>query len=266
MSASKLTGALAIAKSRGMEPPSSSTSTLPLDDITERVEGDSRPLNPAHVGDLADSIAVVGLIAPIAVDSQGRLLAGGHRRAAILLLRERDPEAYDKQFLNEQIPIRRYDFDSKVEPDKALEIEASENEKRRDYTPAEVRTIAERLRAAGYRDAPGKPRKGEKALRPALELIIGKSIRQVRRYLNDDPNASAENGEQNQDKQTRTDVLVLNRALINLQKWAVLAEGYESEGKATKDLKSQVNRVIRKIEGAIVELEAAGRLIGSAGE
>ena len=93
MSASKLTGALAIAKSRGLDTPSS-TFTLPLDSVTDRVEGDSRPLNPAHVEELSDSIAVVGLIAPIAVDSQGRLLAGGHRRAAIVLLQERNPDAY----------------------------------------------------------------------------------------------------------------------------------------------------------------------------
>lgn len=255
MSASKLTGALAIAKSRSVDTPSS-TATLAIDSITERLEGDTRPLNPAHVEELANSIAIVGLIAPIAVDNQGRLLAGGHRRAAILLLREQDPEAYAKQFPSGQVPIRRYDFDSQAEPDKALAIEASENEKRRDYTPAEVRAIADRLRTAGYRDAPGKPKKGEKALRPALELIIGKSIRQVRRYLNDSADSPSENGKEYQDKQTRSDVLVLNRALSSLQKWANLANGYEKPGKATKDLKSHVNSVIQEIEEAIAELEA----------
>ncbi len=254
MSVSKLTGALAIAKSRGADTPSSAA-TLSIDSITDRVGGDTRPLNPAHIEELADSIAVVGLIAPIAVDSQGRLLAGGHRRAAILLLREQDPDAYAKQFPNGQVPIRRYDFDSQIEPEKALAIEASENEKRRDYTPTEVRAIADRLRAAGYRDAPGKPKKGEKALRPALELIIGKSIRQVRRYLNDIPDAPTENGQQNQDKQTRSDVLVLNRALSSLQKWANLAGQYENPGKATKDLKSRVNQMIQEIEDTIEELE-----------
>ncbi|MBD2124605.1 ParB/RepB/Spo0J family partition protein [Trichocoleus sp. FACHB-262] len=254
MSVSRLTGALAIAKSRSVETPSS-TATLSLDSITDRVDGDTRPLNPAHIEALADSIAVVGLIAPIAVDSQGRLLAGGHRRAAIALLREQDPEAYAKQFLNGQVPIRRYDFDSETEPDKALAIEATENEKRRDYTPAEVRAIADRLRAAGYRDAPGKPKKGEKALRPALELIIGKSIRQVRRYLNDAPDARAENGEQNQDNQTRTDVLVLNRALVGLQKWTTFANEYDEPGTAVKGLQSRVKRMMRDIEKAIAELE-----------
>lgn len=254
MSVSKLTGALAIAKSRSVDT-LSSTSTLALDSITDRVDGDTRPLNPAHIEALADSIAIVGLIAPIAVDSRGRLLAGGHRRAAIALLREQDPEAYAKQFPNGQVPIRRYDFDSETEPDKALAIEATENEKRRDYTPAEVRAIADRLRAVGYRDAPGKPKKGEKALRPALELIIGKSIRQVRRYLNDAPDASADSSEQNQDNQTRTDVLVLNRALVSLQKWTTFANEYDEPGTAVKGLQSRVKRMMRDIEKAIAELE-----------
>lgn len=254
MSMSKLTGALAIARSRGAEPPSSNA-TLSIDSITERLEGDTRPLNPTHIEELADSIAVMGLIAPIAVDNQGRLLAGGHRRAAILLLREQDPDAFAKQFPNSQVPIRRYDFDSQAEPEKALAIEASENEKRRDYTPTEVRAIADRLRAAGYRDAPGKPKKGEKALRPALELIIGKSIRQVRRYLNDDSD-TAGNGAGNQDRQTRSDVLVLNRAVMNLQKWAASAEEYENPGKATKELMNGVDRIVQDIQRAIAELEA----------
>lgn len=254
MSVSKLTGALAIAKSRSVEAPSS-TATLALDSITDRADGDTRPLNPAHIEALADSIAIVGLIAPIAVDSRGRLLAGGHRRTAIALLREQDPEAYAKQFPGGQVPIRRYDFDSEAEPDKALAIEATENEKRRDYTPAEVRAIADRLRAAGYRDAPGKPKKGEKALRPALELIIGKSIRQVRRYLNDSSDSVADNVDPNQDKQTRTDVLVLNRALVNLQKWATLANDYDEPGAAVKSLQSRMKRMMRDIEKAIAEME-----------
>ena len=253
MSVSKLTGALAIAKSRGADV-TASTSTMPLESITERVDGDSRPLNPAHVEELADSIAAVGLIAPIAVDSRGRLLAGGHRRAAILQLQEQNPEVFTKQFPSGQIPIRRYDFDSQVEPDKALAIEASENEKRKDYTPAEVRAIADRLRAVGYRDSPGKPKKGEKALRPALELIIGKSIRQVRRYLNN-ANNPVEDDLQNRDKQTRTDVLVLNRALTSLQKWADLVKNDETAGVAVNKLRNSVEQMAQDIEAAITEIE-----------
>jgi len=75
------------------------------------------------------------------------------------------------------------EFDATAEPSRALEIEIAENEQRRDYTPSEVRAIAERLRQAGYKDGKGRPKAGEKALAPALQTIIGKSRRTVMSYL-----------------------------------------------------------------------------------
>ena len=45
------------------------------------------PLNLAHVEALAESIAALGLIEPLVVDKQGRLLTGGHQLAAIVQLR-----------------------------------------------------------------------------------------------------------------------------------------------------------------------------------
>ena len=116
-------------------------STLALDQIIDRSGGDSRPLTPSHVTNLAESLAAVGLIQPIAVDNQGRLLAGGHRRAAIEELKESNPDAFQKHF-SEGIPVRRYEFDAAENMELALAIEATENEKRRDYTPAEVRELA----------------------------------------------------------------------------------------------------------------------------
>jgi len=58
---------------------------LLLDAIKPRSQ-DTRPLNEAHVESLAESIAVLGLIEPLVTDQSGRLLAGGHRLAAIALL------------------------------------------------------------------------------------------------------------------------------------------------------------------------------------
>lgn len=86
----------------------------------------------------------------------------------------------------------------------------------------------------------------------------GETIRQQKcgRSLIDSADSPTENGTEYQDKQTRTDVLVLNRALSSLQKWATLANGYEKPGKATKDLRSRVNSMIQQIEEAIAELEA----------
>ncbi|MBE9030475.1 ParB/RepB/Spo0J family partition protein [filamentous cyanobacterium LEGE 11480] len=159
-------------------------SYLPLDEILQREE-DTRPLNEVHVKALAESIAAVGLIQPIAVDKVGRLLAGGHRKAAIVYLQTNDKAVFDKWF-NAGIPIYRFDFDASENKELALAIEASENEKRRDYTPAEVRELADRLKAVGYNFTSGRPKKGQKSLIPSLSVIVGKSDKTIRRYLSSD--------------------------------------------------------------------------------
>lgn len=187
MSKSRLLGALSAARSTN--PPANPVvhpkpSTLHLDKILDRVQ-DTRPIDEAHVQDIAKSIGEIGLIQPIAVDKTGRLIVGAHRRAALHLLRKQDPEAFNRECPNGEVLVRRYDFDALEDKDRALAIEASENEKRRDYTPSEVRSLADRLRAAGYRDSNGRPKKGEKNLTRELELIIGKSRAQIKRYLSE---------------------------------------------------------------------------------
>jgi ParB family transcriptional regulator, chromosome partitioning protein len=155
---------------------------LPLNQITDRPGGDTRPLNQSHVQALAESIAAVGLIQPIAVDNQGRLLAGGHRWAAIAYLQSNNPTAF-AQWFDAGVPVHRFDFDASANEGRALAIEASENEKRRDYTAAEVRYLADRLVAVGYTNKRGGVKKGEKAIGPTLEIITGKSRRTIERYL-----------------------------------------------------------------------------------
>src|SRR3712207_422263 len=71
--------------------------TLPLSQILDR-ETDTRSLQSQHVTQLAESIAVLGLIEPLVVDRRGRLLAGGHRQAAIAQIKENNPEAYAQHF------------------------------------------------------------------------------------------------------------------------------------------------------------------------
>lgn len=184
--------------------------TLELDQILAR-EQDTRPLNVAHVAALAESIAAIGLIHALPVDTKGQLLAGGHRRAALQLLRETQADRFYHLFPSGQIPIRRFEFDALTEPDRALAIEASENEKRRDYSKSEIMLLASRLRAAGYRDVAGKPKQGQKALKPAMALVLGKSLRQVQRYLNE-----AEK-EDIPDKETRVSLLKkVQRSLTQL--------------------------------------------------
>ena len=174
-----------------------------LDDIVAR-ENDLRPLRPSHVKDLAASIATVGLIQSPAVDVAGRLLAGEHRRAALELLRllANKPDAAAAEWpelegedhariaagwkahgFDKGIPVRRMPFDAEQDRARALAVEATENEKRTDFSRHEVREVVEKLKAAGFRAAVGRPKKGEKALSPQLAIIFGKSQRQVFNYL-----------------------------------------------------------------------------------
>lgn len=161
-------------------------SSFPLDAIRDRLSGDTRPLNSTHVDKLMESIATLGLIEPIVVDTQNRLLAGGHRRAAILKLQSEKPEIFQQQFPDGKVPIRVMPFDSEESPDLALAVETTENDQRKNYTKAEVLAIAEKLRKAGYRDNTGRPKKGEKRLKPALMVIFGTSLRTVERYLSEE--------------------------------------------------------------------------------
>lgn len=193
MSSSKRLGMLAQgikgAKQKHATP--SKRQGLKLEQISDRPHGDTRPLNPQHVEELADSIAAVGLIQPLAVDNEGHLLAGGHRRAALEMLALEQADKFAELFPKGLVPTRVFEFSAATEPDRAIAIEAAENEKRRDYTPTEVRALAERLVEAGYRSTKGKPKKGQKALQPALMVIVGKSRATVQRYLAGDNKAAS---------------------------------------------------------------------------
>lgn len=193
--------------------------SLHIERIKHRTS-DTRPLNEKHVASLMESIAILGLIEPLAVDKEKVLLAGGHRLAAILLLQETDPENFDKHFPDGKVPVRIMSFVASTDPERALQVEVAENEHRRDYTPSEVRNIADHLRKAGYRDSGGRPKKGEKALMPALSVVIGKNRRTIHRYLSEP-----------RKEKTATDVRVfLSKASKALKQW---------EQKAPKNKKNQ---------------------------
>lgn len=149
---------------------------MALLEIKPRPHGDTRALDTAHVEALADSIAAVGLLHPITVDAGGHLIAGAHRLAAVRLLHGRGG-------WQGPVPVSVYPGDVASDPKMALDIEVSENDKRKDYTAGEIRELARRLKAAGYRAEAGRPRRGEKPIIPALMVIVGKSKRQVLRVL-----------------------------------------------------------------------------------
>jgi len=225
-------------------------STLLLKQIKHR-EQDTRPLNATHVQSLAESIAVLGLIEPLVLDIQGRLLAGGHRLAAIQFLEETQPDKYQQHFPDDRIPVRLLPFNAEQDPDLALQIEVAENEQRRDYTANEARAIAELLRTAGYLDLKGRPKKGEKALMPALTVVVGKSIRTVQRYLNEAQEESTTRDTLLDDatentKSTTRDTL-LKQALSKLSHWQKTEPSTIKE----KALLEQLPELIRLIESVL---------------
>jgi len=220
------------------ESPVISESTIPLNSIKERSGGDTRPLNQKHAEALAENIGAIGLIEPLVLDNQKRLLAGGHRLAALHLLRQNNEPAFNDQFPNGNVPVRLLPFDSEQDTELALQIEVAENEQRRDYTPAEVRAVADKLKEAGYRTSAGRPKKGEKALAPVLSLIFGKSLRTVERYL-----------AVNEKIPTRVGISSkthLKKALSSLQQWQKVDPESEQEKLLSKNLPAIV-KVIEQI-------------------
>ena len=196
--------------------PTHDSANIELSMIGPRVNGDTRPLNVAHVFKLAHSIESCGLIASIAVDRDYHLIAGGHRLMALRLLNpetrsaaiqqliyqersHRGTAGADKslrlidelreslpsttQFDFEHVPVNVYELSSAEYPDHTFSIEVAENTLREDYSPQEVYELYQVLLAKGFSDPIGRPRKGEKPVKPAIASIIGKSLRTVHRKL-----------------------------------------------------------------------------------
>ncbi|NEP43079.1 MAG: ParB/RepB/Spo0J family partition protein [Okeania sp. SIO2H7] len=162
------------------------------------------------------SIHDIGIIHPLIIDQNGVLLAGGHRLLALQMLQNHHKARFFEWFPGGKVPVRKMPFTVESNPDWALDIEISENNVREDYTPDEVWAIAERLREAGYEDTPGKPKAGEKRLRPALMTITGKSERSIRRYLNNREKRTNET--RPSDRVSESDKQ-LQKAIALLQKW-----------------------------------------------
>lgn len=158
---------------------------IPLSQISARVHGDTRELNEQHVHELMESIEILGLISPLSVDREGTLLAGGHRRAALLLLSQENPEYFAEHFA-EGIPVYRLDLLAQEAPIEALQVEIEENTQRRNYSSNEIRQAAKRLESAGYEKLKGRPKEGQKSLKQALQRIFKLSDRRIQMILNED--------------------------------------------------------------------------------
>lgn len=188
----------------------------PLANIKPRPYNGLRPLDIVHVAKLAISIQLEGLAQGPAVDINGGIIAGDHRRAAMniiaapakqrgavmaklvgqevldsardntwaeyLAMMDEGVGAFDPQ----RVPVRVFNFDSTKDVARALRIETAENEQRRNFTPAQVRNAWVRLDEAGYRTVPGKPRKGQVAAMPIMIARFSASERTIRRMIRQD--------------------------------------------------------------------------------
>jgi ParB family transcriptional regulator, chromosome partitioning protein len=156
---------------------------LALNRIQDRPGGDTRPLNELHVAELTASIAVLGLITPLTLDRQNRLLAGSHRRSALQQLTQQNPERFEVLF-PEGVPVRIMDVDAATDTVDALQIEVEENTQRRNYTAAEIREAARKLESAGYERLRGRPLTGQKSLNRELMNVFRLSRRRITEILN----------------------------------------------------------------------------------
>ena len=229
-------------------------SYIPLKQIKER-EQNTRDIYPKHVEELIESIATLGLLEPLVVDNRFRLLAGGHRLAAIQAIQQNNPDAFNNVFLDGLIPVRIMPFDANKDPEMALKCEVAENEHRRDYTPKEVRALAERLLASGYVNARWRPKAGEKALVPALRVIVGKSRRTIMRYLSEESEP-----EQDGTVSVPSDTLKLEtKALDNAWKQLKTFEKLHSENGEPSPKRAQLlkklPRLLDLIESVLVEID-----------
>lgn len=181
---------------------------VPLQNIRNRHMEDTRPAAPKHILSLAESIAALGILQPLALDKKHRLIAGLHRLSAIKLIASSDREEFFNNLggkvdesIREQLdtlphlstlalplsqgelPCVILDFDSANDTEAALAAEAAENTARKGYSSDEIANIAQKLLNAGYTERDGRPKKGEKALRPTMEMILGMTSKQVRHAL-----------------------------------------------------------------------------------
>lgn len=217
-------------------------------------EADTRPIRPEHVADLAESIAALGLIEPLVVDCKGVLLAGAHRLAAIQLLKEGNLEAYAQQFPDELVMVHMMAFDAEEEPERALQVELAENEKRVNYTRDQIERLAERLRALNYREIRGRPREGEKALGPALAVAIGVSTRYVRKILKEQ---RQEAGEENRNSVPIFQKLkLLKRIEADTQDLVALLES-EEPTRAEQSLSKAIPTFLKAVKDNINEAKVA---------
>lgn len=130
-----------------------------------------------EIEELANCIQAIGLLRPIVVDANRRVIKGSKRVAALQLLESRYPGQY-----SEAIPIRQLALDSTIHLAEVAEARRQESAPL-DYSEQELLEIADRLRAAGYVSTRGRRAPGQKNLTVTVAQIAGKTPRHIQSII-----------------------------------------------------------------------------------
>lgn len=221
-------------------------SLIPLDKILDRAI-DTRAYNDQEIHSLAMSMKQAGLIEPLVLDENNRLLCGGRRRAAIQMLKETSEEDYKQHFPDDRIPCRVYQVDALQEPEKALEIEVMENTHRKNYKSDEVRRAAQRLLDAGYVNTVGRAPKGAKRLKPTLAELFGMSVKQITRILSGEDQSEQESKQKTEETspkqrmQSTYQIIHRKRNWSEIEKSPVLKKKYAQAQKLLDEIAVSLN-------------------------
>jgi len=193
------------------------TGTRAVDKILPRHWPPIRAYRPLHAIGLAASIHERGLVEPIVIDADGKLLAGAHRLGACRILAASEGErAVAMLDAMEElsrpgakppaakswsealsavplgtgalsalaVPVRIFPFRSSEDRVQAHKIEVAENEHREDMTRKELATYKDFLEETGeFTFSQGRPKKGQKSGYQEMSATTGIAPRTLRSWL-----------------------------------------------------------------------------------
>lgn len=156
--------------------------TMTLENIESDWDLRVRAIDPKHVNDLLGSILAQGLLEPLVVDKDGVLIAGNHRYAAVVQLKEGHPDEFRRWFPRSQVPVNRLPYRASEHMEEAIAASVAENQKRQDLDARSVKEYRDKL-AKKFKLHVGRPKDGETAVMAMLAMAFQRSPRYLRKAI-----------------------------------------------------------------------------------
>ena len=162
---------------------------VPLDDIMPST--DASPLCAKTVNDLTANIEAHGLFQALIVDDKLVLIAGRHRREALLKLKAEKPDIFLKLF-PDGIDVHIREFDASVNAEKAVTVLIGASHVAHKASKDEVRALHQKLVGmTGYTGKRGRPAAGETSMLDTLAQRFGVTKRSIQRFLKEEKSSDA---------------------------------------------------------------------------